>query len=224
MENLTARIKALRSALELTQRELAEAVGLKKPTIIGYENNKNISLKAQLKIIKVFELREDYFNRPDYEKYLRSIADKLAEKGAKLKKLASENNANNSINITFYHSVTDLKNQVNSEKMVIPYNFLKGLGIAFQNYICINHLGWLLFLDRKEMNKLDDNLFHLIIEYEPDKIKIGTLLDKKYRFSLEEAVNSDKIDSISIYDEIYKDKFKVRIKYSIRKDLIWQEK
>ena len=74
------------------------------------------------------------------------------------------------------------------------------------------------------MNKLDDNLFHLIIEYEPNRIKIGTLFDKKYKFSLEEAVNSDKIDSISIYDEIYKDKFKVRIKYSIRKDLIWQEK
>ncbi|MBQ9875616.1 MAG: hypothetical protein IJM31_00830, partial [Campylobacter sp.] len=72
--------------------------------------------------------------------------------------------------------------------------------------------------------KLDDNLFHLIIEYEPNKIKIGTLFGKEYKFSLEEATNSDGIGSISIYDEIYKDKFKVRIKYSIRQNLIWQEK
>lgn len=221
MKDLKAKVKALRRALGFTQQELAEATGFKKPTIIYYENNRNISLKAQLKFIEVFELERDYFDMPDYEEYLRRIADKLAEKRAKLKKLAS---ANSSITITFYHSVTDLKNKVNSEKMIIPYNFLKGLGIALQDYICINHLSWLLFLDRKEMNKLDDNLFHLIIEYEPDKIKIGTLLDKKYRFSLEEAVNSDKIDSISIYDEIYKDKFKVRIKYAIKQNLIWYEK
>lgn len=221
MKDLKPKVKALRSALGFTQQELAEATGFKKPTIIHYENNRNISLKAQLKFIDVFELERDYFDMPDYEEYLRRIADKLAEKGAKLKKLAS---ANSSITITFYHSITDLKNKVNSEKMIIPYNFLKGLGIALQDYICINHLGWLLFLDKEEMNKLDDNLFHLIIEYEPDKIKIGTLLDKEYKFSSEEVVNSDKISNMSIYDEIYKDKFKVRIKYSIRQNLIWYEK
>ncbi|MBR0071334.1 MAG: hypothetical protein IJP87_03280 [Campylobacter sp.] len=75
-------------------------------------------------------------------------------------------------------------------------------------------------MDRKEMNKLDDILFHLIIEYEPNKIKIGTLFDKEYKFSSEEKANSDGIGSMSIYDEIYKDKFKVRIKYAIKQNLI----
>ena len=221
MKDLKPKVKALRSALGFTQQELAEAVGLKKSSIVSYENNQNISLKSQLKFIDVFELEKDYFDMLDYEEYLNCIADKLAEKRAKLKKLAS---ANSSISITFFHSITDLKNEVNSEKMIIPYNFLKGLGIALQDYICINHLSWLLFLDKKEMNKLDNNLFHLIIEYEPNKIKIGTLFGKEFKFSLEEATNSDGIGSISIYDEIYKDKFKVRIKYSIRQNLIWYEK
>ena len=217
MKDLKPKVKALRSALGFTQQELAEAVGLKKSSIVSYENNQNISLKSQLKFIDVFELEKDYFDMLDYEEYLNCIADKLAEKRAKLKKLAS---ANSSISITFFHSITDLKNEVNSEKMIIPYNFLKGLGIALQDYICINHLSWLLFLDKKEMNKLDDILFHLIIEYEPNKIKIGTLFDKEYKFSSEEVVNSDGIASMSIYDEIYKDKFKVRIKYAIKQNLI----
>lgn len=69
MSHLSTRIKFYREKKNITQKELAEIVNVRRETIVNLENGKyNPSLKLGMEIAKVFDVMvEDVFELPEDE-------------------------------------------------------------------------------------------------------------------------------------------------------------
>ena len=87
------KVLKLQEALEFSQQEFAKAINLREESLLYYQNNyyKTYPLGTQLRIIKTFGLKREYFYMPDYEEYLSSIADKLAKRAIRIKKSINKN-------------------------------------------------------------------------------------------------------------------------------------
>ena len=65
--NIITNLKSVRESRSMTQRELADRIGMRRETILHLENNRyNPSLEMALKIAQVFDLRvEELFQLKD---------------------------------------------------------------------------------------------------------------------------------------------------------------
>ena len=65
--NIITSLKSVRESRSMTQRELADRIGMRRETILHLENNRyNPSLEMALKIAQVFDLRvEELFQLKD---------------------------------------------------------------------------------------------------------------------------------------------------------------
>lgn len=69
MAKIITNLKEIRAKAGLTQQELAEAVGVRRETILHLENNRyNPSLEMALKIARVFDLSVEEIFRLNEEK------------------------------------------------------------------------------------------------------------------------------------------------------------
>ena len=81
---LNKRIKELRKALNLTQQEFADKIGMKRNTIASYEINRNGPSNSVISLIcKVFNVSEPWLRTGEGEMFVPSpngVLDKLAQK------------------------------------------------------------------------------------------------------------------------------------------------
>ena len=75
------RIRVLRRALDLTQQEFAERIGVKRNTIATYEIGRNKPIDAVMSLIcREFNVNEHWLRTGDGEMFLSDPEDELAEK------------------------------------------------------------------------------------------------------------------------------------------------
>ncbi len=121
METFGKRLKYIREYKGITQKELAEKVGVSVNSIKGYEADKNKPRSEQMeKIVKILDIKPEFLNPRDY-----TSRDSIT---ALMYDLVS-----NYGNIEFYNQGDTIYISIDSEKKTECYEMLKASKQAYED-------------------------------------------------------------------------------------------